>query len=62
MMWRRNFALSNASKYYSAKLGPTYLGPFEVVEKRGSSGYMLKSREGNVDGLWNLKDLKLDSG
>ena len=61
MVWRRNFALSNASKYWP-NMGPTYLGPFEVVEKKGSSGYVLKSKEGNIDGPWNLQNLKLDSG
>jgi len=59
IVWRRNFAESDAVKYYNAKLGPKFVGPYEIVELKGS-GVMLKGRDARTEGPWHLKDLQVE--
>jgi len=61
-VYRRNFKLSSAPEFYSAKLGLAWLGPYIVESRSGSSGYMLRDENDRVDGPWSLKDIKLDNG
>lgn len=57
-VWRKNFALSDASRYFSAKLSPRYVGPFLVKKKVSLWTYELEDEHGKAKGIWNVKDLK----
>ena len=57
-VWRRNKSLSDAVNYYSAKLAPTYIGPFIIKRKTGSCTYELQDQAGLNKGIWHVKDLK----
>lgn len=57
-VWRRNFALSDAANYFSAKLSPRYIGPFKVKRKLSMWAYELEDDRGKSKGVWNVKDLK----
>ncbi|KAJ8962341.1 hypothetical protein NQ318_018323 [Aromia moschata] len=57
-VWRRNFVLSDASKYFSKKLAPRYIGPFYVKKKLSPWTYELEDTDGRSAGVWNAKDLK----
>jgi hypothetical protein len=58
-VWRRNFALSDAAKYFNAKLAPKFLGPFYIRKKVSSATYELSDASGIAKGTWHAKDLKL---
>lgn len=58
LVWRRNYVLSDAAKYFSAKLAPKYLGPFMVDKRLSPWTYELKDSEGKRLGVWHAKDLK----
>jgi len=60
-VWRRNYSQSDASRFYSAKLAPKFLGPFEVFKVLGNNGYVLKNDKGKIDGPWHVSDLKVDN-
>lgn len=57
-VWRRNFALSDAANYKSAKLFPKFIGPFFIKKKLSSGTYTLQSAEGKDIGNWHTADLK----
>lgn len=57
-VWRKNFVLSDASKYFSSKLAPKYVGPFYVDKKISPWTYQLRDKDGKDKGTWNIKDLK----
>lgn len=57
-VWRKNKVLSNAANYYTAKLAPTYLGPFTIKRKCGSWSYELQDESGNSKGVWHVQELK----
>lgn len=57
-VWRKNKVLSDASKYYSAKLAPGFVGPFLVKRKIGSWTYELQDELGNSKGIWHVQELK----
>jgi transposase InsO family protein len=59
MVLRKNFVQSNAANYFSSKLAPKFLGPFVVDSKVGNKGFLLRNAEGQTDGPWHVKDLKL---
>ena len=56
-VWKRNFTLSNAANYYSAKLAPKFI-PAIVVRKISALTYELKDDSGKNLGVWHVKDLK----
>lgn len=58
LVWRKNFVLSDASKYFSSKLAPKYLGPYFVNKRVSPWTYQLRDKDGNDKGIWNIKDLK----
>lgn len=57
-VYRKNFVLSDAAKYFSSKLAPKYAGPFIVTKKVSPWTYELKDIEGKSRGIWHAKDLK----
>lgn len=40
-VWRRNFPISDAARYFSAKLAPRYVGPFIIARKVSPWTYQL---------------------
>lgn len=58
LVWRRNHALSDASKYFTAALAPKYTGPFVIAKKLSPWTYELKDQDGKHRGVWHAKDLK----
>lgn len=58
-VWRKNKSLSDATKYYSAKLAPPYIGPFIIKRKTGTCTYELQDQTGQNKGVWHVQDLKL---
>lgn len=56
IVYRRNFALSNANKNFSAKLAPKYLRSV-VIEKISDLAYKLKDDQGHT-GIYHIKDIK----
>lgn len=57
-LWRKNKSLSDASKYYTSKLAPHYLGPFWIKRMIRSTTYELMDRDGKPCGIWHVQDLK----
>ncbi|KAG5862763.1 hypothetical protein JTB14_033853 [Gonioctena quinquepunctata] len=57
-VWRRNFVVSGASKYFTSKLAPKYVGPFQVRKKVSPWTYELEDFNGISKRVWNIKDLK----
>lgn len=58
LVYRKNYSLSNASKFYSRKLAPDYLGPFRIHKRLSPWTYELHDEFGNSKGIWHIKDLK----
>lgn len=58
LVWKRNFAQSDATKHFSAKLTPRFVGPFTVVKKISPLVYELKNSQGKNAGNWHVSDLK----
>lgn len=59
-VYRRNFVLSDASKHFTKKLAPKWIGPFIVAKKLSPWTYRLHDNVGNDKGVWHVKDLKSD--
>lgn len=60
VVWRKNFVLSDASKYFSAKLADKFVGPFLIHRAVGKDCYELKDDKENVlPGTWHVSHLKL---
>lgn len=57
-VWRRNYIISDASKNFSKKLAPKYIGPLTVCRRLSPWTYELKDENGKSHGVWHLKDLK----
>ncbi|KAG5898724.1 hypothetical protein JTB14_020918 [Gonioctena quinquepunctata] len=52
LVWKKNYVLSNASKYFSQKLAPRYVGPFLIYKKISPWMYELRDQAGNPKGVW----------
>lgn len=61
VVWKKDFSLSDASKFYSKKLAPKFVGPFLVKKQVNRWMYELVDMSGNSKGIWSIKDLKLAS-
>jgi transposase InsO family protein len=57
-VYRRNYTLSDASKHYTAKLAPKFIGPFIIGKKLSPWIFQLKDPDGKICGTWHAKDLK----
>lgn len=58
LVWRRNYVLSDAAKYFTAKLAPKYVGPFLIAKRLSPWTYELKDSSDKYQGVWHVKDLK----
>lgn len=58
LVWKRNYVLSDAAKYYTQKLAPKFIGPFLIKEKIAPWTYVLTDMDGNHKVVWHAKDLK----
>jgi len=58
-VWRKNYVLSDAAKYFSSKLAPKFIGPLIIHRRLSPWTYELKDLDGKVQaGSWHSKDLK----
>nr|CAI5849056.1 unnamed protein product [Callosobruchus analis] len=62
LVWKRNFVLSDASKYFSHKLAPKFVGPYFIHKRISPWTYELRDEHGNSKGVWHSKDLKPGPG
>lgn len=58
LVWKKNFTLSNAAKYYTSKLAPKFVGPYRIKKRVSPWTYELVDDTGKSIGIWNAKDLK----
>lgn len=59
IVWRRNYVLSNAGAYFSAKLAPRFIKA-KVVERISPLVYILEDCNNNRNlGKWHIKDIKV---
>lgn len=58
LVWKRNFTLSDASRFYTSKLAPKFVGPFRIKKRVSPWTYELVDNSGKSLGIWNAKDLK----
>lgn len=58
LVWRKNYVLSDAAKYFSHKLAPKYVGPFQIHKRISPWTYELRDSLGALKGVWHVKDLK----
>lgn len=58
LVWRKNYVLSDAAKFYTKKLAPKYVGPFYIKKRISPWTYELRDAAGNSKGVWQVKDLK----
>lgn len=62
LVWKRNHVLSDASRYFSKKLAPRYVGPYKIHKKVSPWTYRLKEIDVRLlEGTWNANDLKPDA-
>lgn len=57
-VWRKNYVLSDGTKFFSSKLAPKYVGPFRIASKPSNLTYELSDLDGNAKGIWHVQDLK----
>lgn len=60
LVWKRNFALSDASKYFNSKLAPRFVGPCRIAKVMSPWTYEVADSLGNSLGIYHVKDLKPD--
>lgn len=58
IVFRRNFAQSNAEKRFNAKLAPLFIKA-KVKSKVGNNYYILEDIEGNSVGTYHAKDMRI---
>lgn len=58
LVWKKNYALSDASRCFTNKLAPRYVGPFYIKKRLSPWTYELRDESGASKGLWHVKDLK----
>lgn len=59
VVWRKNFVLFDAAKYYTAKLADKFVEPFMIHGKVGRNSYELKRMDEKVlPGTWHSSHLK----
>lgn len=58
VVWKRQYVLSDAPNYFTAKLAGKFSGPYRVRKKIGYCIYELEDDQGMSIGNWHTKDLK----
>jgi transposase InsO family protein len=58
LVWKRNYVLSDATRNFTAKLAPKYVGPFTIKRKLSPWTYELMNDNNTSLGTWHIKDLK----
>lgn len=58
LVWKRNFAQSNAATFTSSKLTPRFVGPYRIFKRKSPLTYELKDLQGKTAGTWHVSDLK----
>jgi len=59
MVYRRCPQKPDVATGISSKLMDRFIGPFFVVSKHGNLGWMLKDENGEPDGPWHAKDIRV---
>ena len=57
-VWKKNRVLSSTAQGVMAKLAPKYVGPYEILEKKGPNTYKLVDQEGDIEDLVHAEHLK----
>lgn len=57
-VWRRNYALSDATKHFTSKLAPKFIGPFRIKRIISPWSYELEDYTHKSVGVWHAKDIK----
>lgn len=57
-VWKKQYVLSDAPNYFTAKLAGKFSGPYKVRKKVGYCVYELEDEQGVSIGNWHTKDLK----
>lgn len=57
-VFHKNYVLSDATKHFTAKLAPKFVGPFIVHKKLSPVTYLLVDSNNVKKGVWHVKDLK----
>ncbi|KAJ3641372.1 hypothetical protein Zmor_027882 [Zophobas morio] len=57
-VWRRKYVLSSASKFFSQKLAPKFVGPFVIHKRVSPWTFELRDNNGQQKGVSHAKDLK----
>lgn len=58
LVLKRNFKLSDATAFYTSKLGSRYTGPYKIRRKLNPWTLEVEDLNGRLVGVWNTKDLK----
>lgn len=58
LVWKRNYVISDASRFFSHKLAPKFVGPYYIKKRVSPWTYELRDQYGDSKGIWNVKDLK----
>lgn len=57
-MWKKEYNLSDARKYFTAKLAPKYSGPYTLKNVIGYNVYHLVDDKSESKGNLHVKDIK----
>lgn len=57
-VWKRNYVLSDATKQFTSKLAPKYVGPYTINKILSPWTYELVDDNRHNIGVWHAKDLK----
>lgn len=58
MVWKKNYVLSDATRKFTGKLAPKYIGPYKISQVLSPWTYELTDPSGRLVGTWHGKDLK----
>lgn len=58
LVWKRNYAISDASKNITSKLAAKFTGPYKVIKILSPWSYELEDENHRSLGVWNAKDIK----
>ena len=57
-VWKKNRVLSSTAQGVMDKLAPKYVGPYDILEKKGPNTYKLVDQEGDIEDLVHAEHLK----